>query len=574
MYETEIYGRLPAKTPAVTWQVTETDAASARRHGGDEEDHRHDRRRAGRAADQADALHARRREEAGAGDPAGQLRRRSAAAATQGTGARFSVRPAGCRRDHRPGWGYATVGYAGHPARSPQHVHARASSACTLAPGQEQPAPDEWGTISAWSWGVSRMIDYLETDESVNAKQVALFGHSRLGKTALWATAKDERIAAVFSSCSGEMGAALARRDWGETVDDMAQNFPVAVRRQLSEVARPLERDARRRAHADRAERAAARVHHRRNGRSVGRSRRHVQGRRRGRARSTGCSARRISASTELPPLDTPVIDRRHRMALPHRRSHGDARRLEGVPRVSGEVFLGGDTQPLSVPGRAERAEDGGVEAVDVLREAQLAGRADRHRPVDDEHRQRRVEKDGLRLARSRPSPESASVVQLSCPSSRTRGEVERMLDADAARAERALVGREQLLARRVVQEDRVLVREDELDPSERVVGAGRLAQRVAEVRRASPPASRSTPDRRRGPADRGSSGCLRAIVFSPFRMPAEHVLREDRRRHGPVRIEHQVLHVGAERRRLPRFAPDLRPRLPRRSSDRESGRP
>ena len=51
-------------------------------------------------------------------------------------------------------------------------------------------------------------------------------GHSRLGKTALWASALDERIAAVYASCSGEMGAALARRDWGETVDDMAQNFP------------------------------------------------------------------------------------------------------------------------------------------------------------------------------------------------------------------------------------------------------------------------------------------------------------------------------------------------------------
>ncbi len=77
-----------------------------------------------------------------------------------------------------------------------------------------------------WSWGVSRIIDYLETDRAVDAKRIAVFGHSRLGKTVLWASAKDERIAAVFSSCSGEMGAALARRDWGETVDDMAQNFP------------------------------------------------------------------------------------------------------------------------------------------------------------------------------------------------------------------------------------------------------------------------------------------------------------------------------------------------------------
>ena len=57
-------------------------------------------------------------------------------------------------------------------------------------------------------------------------KRVAVFGHSRLGKTVLWASALDERIAAVFSSCAGEMGSALARRDWGETVDDMAQNFP------------------------------------------------------------------------------------------------------------------------------------------------------------------------------------------------------------------------------------------------------------------------------------------------------------------------------------------------------------
>ena len=86
-------------------------------------------------------------------------------------------------------------------------------------------APTSGAPISAWSWGISRIIDYLETDASVNAKRIAIQGHSRLGKTVLWAAANDERIAAVFSSCSGEMGAALARRDWGETVDDMAQNF-------------------------------------------------------------------------------------------------------------------------------------------------------------------------------------------------------------------------------------------------------------------------------------------------------------------------------------------------------------
>ena len=63
------------------------------------------------------------------------------------------------------------------------------------------------------------------TDPSVNPARIAIQGHSRLGKTVLWASATDPRVAAVFSSCSGEMGAALIRRDWGETLDDMAQNF-------------------------------------------------------------------------------------------------------------------------------------------------------------------------------------------------------------------------------------------------------------------------------------------------------------------------------------------------------------
>jgi hypothetical protein len=123
------------------------------------------------------------------------------------------------------GWGYATVGYQDF---QPDRANAWNEGVIgrTLAPGTQQPAPDEWGTISAWAWGISRVIDYLESDRSVDARQIAVFGHSRLGKTVLWASARDERIAAVYSSCSGEMGAALARRDWGETVDDMAQNFP------------------------------------------------------------------------------------------------------------------------------------------------------------------------------------------------------------------------------------------------------------------------------------------------------------------------------------------------------------
>ena len=80
--------------------------------------------------------------------------------------------------------------------------------------------------MQEWAWGISRAIDYLETDNSVNAKQIAITGASRLGKTVLWAGAQDQRVAAVFAIVPGEMGAALIRRDWGETLDDMAQNFP------------------------------------------------------------------------------------------------------------------------------------------------------------------------------------------------------------------------------------------------------------------------------------------------------------------------------------------------------------
>lgn len=95
-----------------------------------------------------------------------------------------------------------------------------------LSPGQEKPADDEWGTIAAWAWGVSRITDFLAVDPAIDAGRLAVIGHSRLGKTALRIGATDERFRVIFSSCSGEMGAALARRDYGETVDDMAANFP------------------------------------------------------------------------------------------------------------------------------------------------------------------------------------------------------------------------------------------------------------------------------------------------------------------------------------------------------------
>jgi hypothetical protein len=90
--------------------------------------------------------------------------------------------------------------------------------AAYLKPGQTEPAPDEWGSIAAWGWGASRIIDYLETDPAIDAKHIAITGASRLGKTVLWTAARDERVACVIASVSGEGGAALSRRDYGETI--------------------------------------------------------------------------------------------------------------------------------------------------------------------------------------------------------------------------------------------------------------------------------------------------------------------------------------------------------------------
>jgi hypothetical protein len=218
-YDAEIYGRVPANAPKVTWEVTEVgharDGSAAMK------------RIVGTAGHQPDS-------------PRIRVTLYTPALAKKPVPVILLVNFGGGRTESAGvpprdppvaaeilarGWGYAMVGYQDiQPDRA--NAWTEGVIGLTLSPGRTQPAIDEWGTISAWAWGTSRIIDYLATDPSVDRRQIAVHGFSRLGKTVLWAAAKDERIAAVFSACAGEMGSALARRDWGETVDDMAQNFP------------------------------------------------------------------------------------------------------------------------------------------------------------------------------------------------------------------------------------------------------------------------------------------------------------------------------------------------------------
>jgi lysophospholipase L1-like esterase len=227
-FEREVYGRVPKNVPKVTWTVTNTTTATTGSHPVVE------KQLVGHVdnssyplinvdiqmmlvtpADATGPVPVMMMITSGRG---GFRRSTGASAMPGGPGGFMGNDPPPTEQLIADGWGYAFI--------EPGSIQADNGAGLTrgiigLANKGQPRKPDDWGALRAWAWGASRGLDYLETDKAVDAKHVGIEGVSRYGKAALVTMAFDTRFAVVLVSSSGEGGAKLHRRNWGEAVENL-----------------------------------------------------------------------------------------------------------------------------------------------------------------------------------------------------------------------------------------------------------------------------------------------------------------------------------------------------------------
>ena len=222
LFDREIYGRAPAGTPKVTWMVVSTvptgagkDAAITKSVTGHVDNSSYPLVSVDIKLELTTPANA-----TGPVPVIMEFGSLSTGTARPGTPpAATDAPPTWQQQVLAKGWGYAILSPASIQADNGAGLTEGIIGFCNK--GQPRKL-DDWGALRAWAWGASRALDYFETDRSVDARQVGVEGHSRWGKAALVTMAYDARFAIAYTSSSGEGGAKLHRRDWGEAVENVA----------------------------------------------------------------------------------------------------------------------------------------------------------------------------------------------------------------------------------------------------------------------------------------------------------------------------------------------------------------